>query len=536
MKKSKKVLALALAALMAVSAFGCNKNGTTDESSSQQQTSSNTTKESSSQQQTSTPKPATKLSILLPYGDHAYDDTDLTIEFRNRLQTYTNTDITWELYDSISYYEKLTLKYASGELATIMVTDKNAEFLNAAQYNVFWEISDYIDLFDNLTTIPDATRADASQNGKLYGVPRSRDVGRNVCGFRQDWADNLGLGFPETLEDLYNMAVAFTNNDPDGNGKNDTYGFALDGWTGEWEIMQPWFGVHNTWGYDDNGNLEYYATQEEYKTALKTFRQWYSEGLMPADFTSISAGASDKQLLRTNMCGISIQVADQPRKAQEAMVGTEEAPGLYPEARFTYFYGVDCGYGIRTKSNTSFAGYVSIVKSLAPTEDDLMAALDFLNSLNDAEMRNLIDFGLEGKDYYIDENGYAVRYNDDERTAMGTASAKYREGYNQMVPYFSNEEESAKLLAAELSEMRTEEARVKKENMKYVVANYGASYTSDTYVNIGADLDAILMDAKLNYIQGIIDDTALQAALDQWLEAGGQTVIDEMNVLYQQYK
>jgi len=42
---------------------------------------------------------------------------------------------------------------------------------------------------------------------------------------RKDWLDNLGLSIPKTIDDFYNVMEAFTYNDPDGNGKNDTYGY-----------------------------------------------------------------------------------------------------------------------------------------------------------------------------------------------------------------------------------------------------------------------------------------------------------------------
>ena len=46
---------------------------------------------------------------------------------------------------------------------------------------------------------------------------------------RQDWLDNLGLKMPTTIEELKEVARAFTEDDPDGNGQNDTYGLAVDG-------------------------------------------------------------------------------------------------------------------------------------------------------------------------------------------------------------------------------------------------------------------------------------------------------------------
>jgi len=535
MKKSKKVIALALAALMAVSAFaGCGggddaNNTTTTTKAQGGNTDATTTKPTD---------PPYEMSILLPYGDHAHDELDLTIEFRNQLEAYTNTKITWELYAANAYYEKLTLKYASGELATIMVTDQNAEFMSACKYNTFWDLTNYLDLYDNLTVIPEVTRMNASNNGKLYGVPRSRDLGRNACAYRQDWADNLGLPVPKTIDDLYEMAVAFTNDDPDGNGKNDTYGFGLDAWDDQWLIMLPWFGCHNGFGFADDGKtLEHYITQDEFKTALKAFRQWNSEGLINEGWDALGAGAAEKSIFRTNQAGISVQVADCPRKSQEAMNGTAEKPGNYPEARFTYFGALEDGtHGYNVLPTAGYAGYVAITKALAPTENDLTAALQFINDLNDAEMRNLIDFGLLGKDYYVDDNGFAVRYDADWKTANGISNSAYREGYNQMVPYYSNAEETAKVLVLDnttYSDIKKAEIAIKEENLDHLLPNYGAGYNSDTYTDVGSDLEQLRKDMIKQYVLGEIDDTTLDVMIQQWRDAGGDKYVAEINAAYQ---
>lgn len=44
---------------------------------------------------------------------------------------------------------------------------------------------------------------------------------------RKDWLDNLNLTIPQNYEEYLNVLRAFRNNDPDGNGKKDTYGFSL---------------------------------------------------------------------------------------------------------------------------------------------------------------------------------------------------------------------------------------------------------------------------------------------------------------------
>ncbi|ACS84509.1 ABC transporter substrate-binding protein [Musicola paradisiaca] len=64
-------------------------------------------------------------------------------------------------------------------------------------------------------------------DGKYYGIPTS--VQASALYIRKDWREKLGLPQPKTWADLKALAEAFTNKDPDGNGKADTYGFGLPG-------------------------------------------------------------------------------------------------------------------------------------------------------------------------------------------------------------------------------------------------------------------------------------------------------------------
>lgn len=66
----------------------------------------------------------------------------------------------------------------------------------------------------------------ATIDGHNYGmaVPSSSQGIEGLI-IRKDWLDNLGLEIPTTLDELYDVMYAFTYNDPDGNGRNDTYGY-----------------------------------------------------------------------------------------------------------------------------------------------------------------------------------------------------------------------------------------------------------------------------------------------------------------------
>ena len=62
--------------------------------------------------------------------------------------------------------------------------------------------------------------------GKHYALSQPGSVVKNEgILIRKDWLDKLGLEIPVTLDDYMNVMKAFTYNDPDGNGKNDTYGY-----------------------------------------------------------------------------------------------------------------------------------------------------------------------------------------------------------------------------------------------------------------------------------------------------------------------
>lgn len=60
---------------------------------------------------------------------------------------------------------------------------------------------------------------------------------------------------PRTIDDFYEMLKAFTYDDPDGNGEDDTYGTVVSKFEGPWNVMQTWFGAPNKWGIDPEGHL-----------------------------------------------------------------------------------------------------------------------------------------------------------------------------------------------------------------------------------------------------------------------------------------
>ena len=71
-----------------------------------------------------------------------------------------------------------------------------------------------------------SSRRSSTFDGLSFGLSHSGSIDRNEgVLIRKDWLDKLGLSVPTTTEEFLNVMREFTFNDPDGNGKDDTYGY-----------------------------------------------------------------------------------------------------------------------------------------------------------------------------------------------------------------------------------------------------------------------------------------------------------------------
>ena len=550
MKKNvaNKILAGALATTMVMSMAACGGDevqSSTPSSSSTTPSSSTTTPGSSAAapEATATPDPGpdmTPLSVTIavPSDEEHLEPNEYHDRLLKEVNEYLQMDITWQWMAQANYYDQLGLDIISGDVADVMVVGKDATFLTAADEGLFWDLAPYIDDYDNLATIPQATRENCSYNGKMYGIPRSRTLARNGFGYRVDWLNNLGLSEPTDWESFSNMLYAFTYNDPDGNGVDDTVGIFMDSWTGAWEIMEVWFGVPNEWGIDANGDLIHKSQTQEYKNAYAAFRELYSLGVINSGsngiphYEEVVAGKADPEGLRTSIGGCGIQVLDSMRKVQTYF----EDQGITTEDNiiFTLQGYVDTGLGAMCYPTTGMNNMIAISTKNIKTEDQLKRVLQMLNDMNDGEYLNLVEYGWEGITYTLTEAGYVYQLSDEERVALGHAGVgKYNGGMNQILAYFTAEENARPVVKEPYtSPIRLLENKLYEEDMQYCVPNYGASYVSTTYVENGSALDTILAEAEASYIQGEIDTAAFEEAIKSWWTAGGEQVTKEMNELY----
>ncbi|MDF2720432.1 MAG: transporter substrate-binding protein [Paenibacillus sp.] len=146
----------------------------------------------------------------------------------------------------------------------------------------------------------------AKINGKLMGIPFTGVAKESVpvLWIREDWRTKLNLPQPNTMDDLLQISEAFTKRDPDGNGKADTYGLALD------KNLQMALGLFNgfhaykgIWIDDPQGKLVYGSIQPEMKPVLAKLQQMYASGQIDRDF-GIKESGKVYQTVGENKIGI----------------------------------------------------------------------------------------------------------------------------------------------------------------------------------------------------------------------------------------
>ncbi|MDD6200115.1 MAG: extracellular solute-binding protein [Firmicutes bacterium] len=125
---------------------------------------------------------------------------------------------------------------------------------------------------------------DLKINGKMYFVPSFTSDFNNCIYVRQDWLDNLNMKAPETIGEFEAMLKAFTEDDPDGNGRNDTYGMSASKvfeWLSYFRIS---FGCQPGWSKDENGQWQLDAFTDNYRDFLIWLRGLYEKGYIKNEF------------------------------------------------------------------------------------------------------------------------------------------------------------------------------------------------------------------------------------------------------------
>lgn len=206
--------------------------------------------------------------------------------------------------DRAIWKEQMNAMLASGDIPDILPGDAiDADMVQWAKQGIIASISEeeirehmpnYVADFESIA--PNAWAA-GRFDGKNWGVPRVWTNGATgfLPAYNGGWLEAIGYKEPpKNLEELEDMLTKFTFNDPDKNGKNDTYGMtgrAKDATNQMFNSVFSAFGI-NPYQYaaGQEGNLAYSGLSEQTRQALKLLNRWYKKGIIDPEFIADDNG------------------------------------------------------------------------------------------------------------------------------------------------------------------------------------------------------------------------------------------------------
>ncbi|MFD0961243.1 extracellular solute-binding protein [Paenibacillus chungangensis] len=458
--------------------------------------------ESESGQQSAKPF---QMSIMLsPAGEAPKNDS----EVKSALEQLTDTKLAITFVPRPAYADKFNVTLASGDMpkALLALDPKNANVVNSIQSGVFWEIGPYLKDYPNLSKLDPQALENSKFNGKIYGLIRSRGLGLHGISFRKDWLDNVGLDEPKTIDELYEVLKAFTLNDPDQNGKHDTYGLVESKDLISFEDVSIFFGAPKGWGIQDGKMVPAFATKE-YMDTLLFFKKLYDEKLMNTNFALLNS-QQKKEEIKKGKAGLFVGPLN--LMTAEFVSGTVQKEAVYDAVN-----AVDGPFGMRAISTPGFYGMYLFPKSSNKTEEDLRQALQFFDKISGQEGMDLLHYGIRD-DYYK-----VV----DDRVVMNPEKSKIA----QIESQFNHLAISPKSVATPLAMSPLEEKvkRLEDANQSIAVADKAYNLLSKTFTEKGAELTQIVNDASIKFIMGQIDNKDWDNMIAEWKEMGGNQVIQE---------
>jgi putative aldouronate transport system substrate-binding protein len=212
-----------------------------------------------------------------------------------------NVKTSW-VVDTQQFEQKMNVTIASGDLPDIFpVTGKQLSQL--VESDSVEDLSNVFEKYASALT-KDIYGQDkqlfelGKRAGKLYALPNTGGSSAldtpQMLYIREDWRKKLNLPEPKTMDDFYKLADAFTNQDPDGNGKKDTNALALhkyvagaplQGFADLQGLANAFHAYPTTWIKDNSGKIVYGSIQPEAKVLLQKLQDMYKNGQIDKEFS-----------------------------------------------------------------------------------------------------------------------------------------------------------------------------------------------------------------------------------------------------------
>ncbi len=487
-------------------------------------------------------------------GD-TYEDNEWTRlikdTFNIDVEVAFSADITTD-----AYRNKMNVLLASGDLPDVLKFDDRNWLKQAIEAGYVMDISEVFDKYAS-----DAVKqyaidyADAFEgvtvDGKLYALPYMSNNFHQCTNLwiREDWLKNVGMSAPTTIDEMVELARAFKNGDPDGNGiDGDTYGLCLadnvvqSNYGTIMGILEafgvPCYGDRGIFYRNDEGKITFSYIQPEAKKALEVVRNMFSEGLIDPEFMVKNTSKLETDWAQGTI-GMTYHMnwgTWHPFNIVYEDKGVITRPYPIPTAD---------GYEVKQGVQSNQVGEYFVISSKCKNPEAIMKILNLYEKTAISGSED--DF----KTYWADEQ-YRLspiyigipteNFAPQLLEAFAAGSSDNLKGTAlQYYNYVKGFEDGS--LADDANAYGTWGQMFSEGSMKIdldyqkngqIVTNIMASKEPDIWIQNASVLGDLVKSAYTAIITGEKDLDYFDTFVQEWLNAGGQETLDEMEKLYPQ--
>ena len=422
-----------------------------------------------------------------------------------------------------AYSEKLQLALADGDYPDVFVFDshEDAALISAVDNGLIIPVNQYVENMENIQkyTYPQAFEAAKIKNDEnIYLIPRTTVARADGFAVRSDWMEKVGIditsdNYSMTPDEFLDMLEKFTTQDPDGDGKDNTYGLQYSASNGMMDVFYG--GAFDCLGWQKSDgefsfmDPQYEIGNENYREALEYNQKVYKYA-HPDSVISTEVGINEVGV-SSSFAG---HVSSRERKVQE----------LVPEAELTYVSGISNKDGV-IQSGTSVPGiWGGLAITTACEHPEKVAEL--VNWLLSEQAWEYSLYGEPGVSYNKNDDGTieiveeVYRKNKEMDAGWATSIARRKESVDFFLDLSLPEEE--------LAEVR-DWLNVAVDGVVMSLNNGKKPESASDTMFIEADNK--LKEVRTKIIMGAADISEYDKALAEWYEKGGREYVEEMNTI-----
>lgn len=346
-----------------------------------------------------------KITRCLYFGDSG-ENAHLKKDFMEVFSNKTGINLEINYPPRSNYMEKVNLMITSGELDGMVNYFTAYDIIMAIENDLIEPMDEYLKDNETWNSLPDDYKNKYKINGKIYAISAGYNNSYFTRSFRKDWLDNLGLNIPETVDELFEVAKAFTEDDPDRNGKNDTVALTSSWFWNLQDIFQAFDVILDNTGdgpisWDPvTGVWQDSMLKPQMADALSFIKKLYDLGYLDNDLFT-NEGSNMRGNLLSGKAGSAFYWA---------MYGYKEAnsemKSTAPEAEWVEVPAIK---GKRTEMLNCLAsgGLIYVLVKDTPQPNETVNT--FVDMLFGVDTYLMLRYGIEGKTFELHNNNIIIK-------------------------------------------------------------------------------------------------------------------------------